>query len=129
MKKKNISQEIEFEEGSTNVFADLGFENPEEELFKADLTAEIARIIKRKKLTQTQVAEMLGVDQPRISRLLKGHTNLFSIEMLMLFLNALGQDIEVSIKPKPRRRKSRAHCTVVSCPKIPVSMVAKSRVK
>lgn len=126
MKKKNLSQEIEFEEGSTNVFADLGFENPEDELFKADLTAEIARIIKRKKLTQTQVAKILGVDQPRISRLLRGRTDLFSIEMLMLFLNALGQDIELSIKPKPGRRKSRAHCSVVSFPRCSVPMAAKS---
>ena len=126
MKKKILSQEIECEEGSTNVFADLGFENPEEELLKADLTAEIARIIKKKKLTQLQAAKIFGVDQPRISRLLSGRTDLFSVEMLMRFLVALDQDVEISIKSKPKRRKIRAHCSVVGSQRSYVPMAARS---
>ncbi len=75
--------------------------------------AQISCIIKRRKLTQTQVAEILGVDQPRVSSLLRGRLDLFSVEKLMHFLKALGQDIEIRIKPKPRNRK-HAHLSVVS---------------
>lgn len=103
--KQKRKQEIECEYGSNNVFADLGFENPEEELLKADLTSEIANIIKKKNFTQVQAAKIMGITQPRVSSLLKGNTELFSIEALMNFLNALGQDIQLIIKPKPKNRK------------------------
>ena len=128
MKKqqKNNIKEIEYEKGSGNVFADLGFENPDDELAKADLTAQISCIIKKKKLTQKQVAEILDVDQPRISSLLRGRLDLFSIEKLMQFLKALGQDIEIKIKPKPRNRK-QAHLVVSSCERVSMPMAAKSR--
>jgi predicted XRE-type DNA-binding protein len=68
--KKKQKEKIPFEYGSDNVFADLGFENPEEELLKADLTGEIAEIIKKKKLTQAQAARIMGITQPRVSSLL-----------------------------------------------------------
>jgi predicted XRE-type DNA-binding protein len=124
-KQKNI-EEKEYEKGSGNVFADLGFENPEEELAKSDLTAQISYIIKKRKLTQTQVAEILGVDQPRISSLLRGRFDLFSFDMLMHFLKILGQDIEIVVKPKPRNRK-HAHLSVVSSSeKVSVPMAASS---
>ena len=103
-----------YEVGSDNVFADLGFENPAEELLKADLTNEIAKIIKKNHLTQAQAAKIIGVDQPRISSLLRGRTDLFSVEMLMHFLNALGQDIELFIRPKPRNRKHAHSCVCTS---------------
>ncbi len=106
-KKQKLTrkEEIEFTPGSDNVFADLGFENPEEELLKANLTHEIARIIKKQHLTQAQAAKIMGTDQPRISSLLRGRLDLFSVEMLMHFLNTLGQDVEIVVKPKPRNRK------------------------
>lgn len=106
MSKKRIeNEEIKHERGSHNVFADLGFENPEEELFKADLTAEIADLIRKKKLTQASAAKIFGVSQPRVNSLLRGRCDLFSVETLMHFLNALGQDVKVVIKPKPSKRK------------------------
>ena len=74
---KKRQEKIEHEIGSRNVFSDLGFENAEEELLKSDLTAEVAYIIKKKKLTQTKAAKILGVDQPRISSLLRGRLDLF----------------------------------------------------
>lgn len=112
MKKKDKKHKLDYEVGSDNVFADLGFENAEEELLKSDLTAEIANHIKKRRLTQAQAAKILGVDQPRISSLLRGRIDLFSIEMLMHFLTALGQDIQIVVKPKPRNRK-QAHLSVV----------------
>ncbi len=126
-KQKKHVEKIEHEKGSGNVFADLGFENPEDELAKSDLTAQISCIIKRRKLTQTQVAEILGVDQPRVSSLLRGRLDLFSVEKLMHFLKALGQDIEIRIKPKPCNRK-HAHLSVVSGgERISLPIAARSR--
>ncbi len=108
-----MKKEIKPEKISNNVFEDLGLENPEEDLAKSNLIIEISRVIKGKKLTQTQVAKILGVNQPRISALLSGNLDLFSIDMLMNFLKILGQDIEISVKPKPKNRK-HAHLSVVS---------------
>ena len=116
-KKSKIIEKIEHEKGSGNVFADLGFENPEEELMKSDLTRNIASIISKKKMTQTQVAKILEVDQPRISSLLRGRFDLFSVEMLIHFLQALG----------PRNRKL-AHLSVTSYSERPsFPLAAKSR--
>ena|ERR1700738_902539 len=129
MSKQRHQDEIEHEKGSENVFADLGFDNPEEELFKADLTAEIASLIKKRKLTQTKAANLFGVSQPRINSLLRGRFDLFSVETLMYFLNALDQDIQVVIRPKPSKRK-RAHlsvCTGSSEGTMSVPVAAKTR--
>ena len=63
--KKKKPKEIEYEESSGNVFADLGLSNPEEALAKSQLAWEISRIIKRKKLTQTKVAKILKIDQSK----------------------------------------------------------------
>lgn len=98
-------KEPHYEVGSANVFADLGFENAEEELLKADLTGEIAHLIKENQLTQAQAAKILEVDQPRISSLLNGRLDLFSIEMLMHFLQMLDQDVKIVVTPKPKNRK------------------------
>jgi len=108
-----MKKEIKPEKISNNVFEDLGFENPEEDLAKSNLIIEISRVIKGKKLTQAEVAKILGVNQPRISALLGGNLDLFSIDMLMNFLRILGQDVEISVKPKPKNRK-HAHLSVVS---------------
>lgn len=125
-KMKAVEQELDYEVGSGNVFADLGLENAEDELLKSDLTVEISSLIKKKKLTQAQAAKILGVDQPRVSSLLRGRFDLFSIEMLMHFLTSLGQDIQIVVKPKPRNRK-QAHLSVCisSASRNPVPLAAK----
>ena len=127
-KNKSTPTEIEYEIGSGNVFEDLKFENPEEEQSKSELTAEIVSIIKKKKLTQVAAAKILGVDQPRVSSLLKGNLTLFSIQALMKFLNALGQDIDLVVKPKPLNR-NRAHLNVYtsSSERSSTPMAAKSK--
>jgi predicted XRE-type DNA-binding protein len=68
---------------SGNVFADLGFGSPEEELFKAKLVREIRGIIKRRKLTQTKAAAVLGLKQPDVSALVTGRAGKFSIDCLI----------------------------------------------
>jgi predicted XRE-type DNA-binding protein len=85
---------------SGNVFADLGFENPEEMLLKAELVRQISLAIKEKELNQYQAAELLGIDQPKISSLVRGQFRGYSIERLFKYLNVLGKDLEIVVKPK-----------------------------
>ena len=97
--KKRKKREFAYEESSGNVFEDLGVSNPGEALAKSQIVLEIARIIKRKKLTQAKVANILGIAQPKVSLLLRGYLKSFSLERLFRFLNELGQDIYIKIVP------------------------------
>jgi predicted XRE-type DNA-binding protein len=87
-------------ESSGNVFADLGFPNPQREQLKAHLTLRIYRLIRERSLTQTQAGEILGIKQPHVSALMRGQSGTFSVERLMDFLTLLGQDVEITVRPK-----------------------------
>jgi predicted XRE-type DNA-binding protein len=87
-----------------NVFADMGLGEPEEELTKAQLASHIRQVIKRRRLTQVAAASLMGIDQPKVSALLNGRLANFSSERLMRLLTALGQDVEITVKAKPRNR-------------------------
>lgn len=93
--------------GSGNVFKDLGFENPEEELAKARLASIINDIISERELTQNQAGELLGVNQPKISALKNGRLKGFSIERLFSFLEKLDQHIEIKITDKSKVKAKR----------------------
>jgi predicted XRE-type DNA-binding protein len=93
---------------SGNVFADLGFANPEEELLKAKLVREIRGIIKRRKLTQTKAAATLGLKQPDVSALVTGRVGKFSIDRLVRCLDRLDYKVDLVVRQKPRRASSRA---------------------
>lgn len=97
--------EITVTPSSGNVFADLGFAEPEEELARAQLASRIQEIIKRRRLTQVAAATLMGIDQPKVSALLNGRLANFSSARLMRLLTALGQDVEIVIKAKPRNRE------------------------
>src|ERR1700723_1376745 len=86
-------------EGSGNVFADLGLPNADQELIKARLTLQIARIIKSRGLTQAEAAKILGIQQPHVSALTRNRAGNFSIGRLIDFLTALGQDVEITVTP------------------------------
>lgn len=103
-----MKEKIIYEESSGNVFADLGFENPEEALAKSELARQIARLIKKKKLTQKQAADILSIDQPKISALIRGKLRSFSLERLIRFLNELGQDVSISVSPA-KSHSQRGH--------------------
>ena len=100
------------EESSGNVFADLGYPDAEEALAKSRLAQRIAEIIDKQNLTQVQAASILGVDQPKISKLMRGQLREFSTDRLFRFLNALNQDVEIVIREKPLSRLL-AHLSVV----------------
>lgn len=87
-----------------SVFADLGLPKPDELLAKAELAAKIIAEIQVRRLTQSQAAAILGIDQPKISALKQGKLSGFSIERLIRFLLLLGRDIEIAVRDKPRSR-------------------------
>ena len=88
--------------GSGNVFADLAVPDPEECLAKAKLVQRIGDIIAERKLSQARAAAILGVDQPKVSALVRGKFEGFSIDRLLRFLNALGRDVEIIVMPGRR---------------------------
>jgi len=89
---------------SGNIFKDMGLANSEERLVKAELAYQINRLIQKKGLTQKEIAQSLGVDQPKISALKQGRLSGFSIERLFRLLALLNQDIEIIIKPHNKRK-------------------------
>ena len=92
-----------------NVFADLGLPKADELLAKAALASQIASIVSHRHLTQVETARVLGTGQPKVSQLLAGKLDGFSMERLIRYLNALGRDVQIVVTPKPR---SRDHATV-----------------
>lgn len=86
--------------GSGNLFADLGFAEPDEELAKAQLASHIRQVIQRRRLTQVAAASLMGIDQPKVSALLNGRLTNFSADRLMRLLTALGQDVEIVVKER-----------------------------
>jgi len=90
------------EPSSGNVYADLGFADAEERLLKAELAVKIAELIDQKGLTQVGTARRVGLDQPKISHLLRGRLSGFSADRLFAILNRLGHSIEVRISAKER---------------------------
>jgi len=89
---------------SGNVFAGLNLPQADELLAKAELAAKIIAEIQRRRLTQSQAAAILGIDQPKVSALKQGKLSGFSIERLMRLLLLLGRDIEIAVKIRPRSR-------------------------
>ena len=88
---------------SGNVFEDLGLSAATELQAKADLAYEISRTIEDRGLTQAEAAEILGVDQPKVSALVRGRLTGFSMERLYRFLIALGKEIEIVVRPRPAK--------------------------
>ena len=92
-----MERDVEATLSSGNVFADLGLPNPEERLLKAQLLVQIKRFVAQKGWTQSQAAEAIGLDQPKVSKLLRGRLTEFSVERLLTILNRLGHNVEVRI--------------------------------
>ena len=97
-----------YEIGSGNVFQDIGVPNPEEHLVKAQLVFRIDGIIKKRRLKQVEAADLLGIRQPDVSKILRGEFRQFSVERLMGFLVALNQDVEIVVKTHRDRSNAPA---------------------
>ena len=102
--KAPADEPVVFEQGSGNVFADIGVSNPDLALAKAALVSKIRALIIERKLTQSRAARLLGIDQPKVSALVRGRVEGYSIDRLFRFLNALGQRVEITVKPATKAR-------------------------
>lgn len=97
-----------YETSSGNVFKDIGIPNAEEHLIKAQLVFKIDTIMKDRGLKQVEAADLFGIRQPDISKMLRGEFRQFSVERLLRFLVALDQDVEIVIKPHRDRNNAPA---------------------
>jgi predicted XRE-type DNA-binding protein len=88
-----------YQTGSGNVFRDLGVPNAEEHFVKAQLVFKIDTLMKQRGLKQIEAAELFGVRQPDVSKMLRGEFRQFSVERLLRFLVALDQDVEIVVRP------------------------------
>jgi len=87
-------------EGDPNIFAEIGVPEPETHLLKAKLVVEIMRLVRKRELTQAKAGELMGISQPEVSRLFKGHFREYSVERLMGFLTAFDRDVEIVVRPR-----------------------------
>ena len=105
---KRATKTKDYEIGSGNVFKDVGMPNAEEHMLKADLVYWIDILLKQNDLKQVDAAKLFGVKQPDVSNMLRGHFRQFSVERLLRFLVALGQDVDIVVKPHIGKRKPAA---------------------
>ncbi|HEY9784848.1 MAG TPA: helix-turn-helix transcriptional regulator [Candidatus Obscuribacterales bacterium] len=100
--KKRTNKHTPIEEGSGNVYVDLGFSEGEAVnlLVRSELTQKIQEIIKENRWTQEEAAKLLGVSQPRISDLMNRRIEKFTVDMLMKWLCKLGKEVTVFVKDK-----------------------------
>ena len=103
-----MSNKKRYEAGSGNVFKDIGVPNAEEHLVKAQLVFKIDTILKKRGLKQVEAADLFGVRQPDVSKMLRGEFRQFSVERLLRFLVALDQDVEIVVKPHRNRNDAAA---------------------
>ena len=105
---------IEIEEGSGNVYADLGSRDANEMLVKARLATKIREIIKHRHLTQQHAAEILGISQPKLSGMLRGQFRGISEAKMLECLNRLGRDVQIVVRKASRSQASGRTSVVFS---------------
>ncbi len=103
-----MSDSKRYETGSRNVFKDIGVPRAEEHLVKAQLVFKIDTIMKDRGLKQVEAAELFGVRQPDVSKMLRGDFRQFSVERLLRFLVALDQDVKIVVRPHRDTRNAPA---------------------
>jgi predicted XRE-type DNA-binding protein len=102
--KTRIDKSVSHQRGSTNVYADLGYKSADEMLVKAQLVTTIAGILTECGYTQTKAATVLGIPQPKLSKMLRGQFRGFSERKLMDCLTLLGRDIDIVVRSTPKRK-------------------------
>lgn len=90
----------EVHETAGNIFADLGLTEADTHFLKAQIVAELYRLVKGEGLTQAKAGATMGISQPEVSRLFKGHFREYSVERLMGFLTAFHHDVEIVVRPR-----------------------------
>jgi predicted XRE-type DNA-binding protein len=110
-----MARKSRIEEGSGNIFADLGLPDAETHFLKAQIVSEIYRLTKERKLTQDQAGKRMGISQPEVSRMFRGNFREYSVDRLMEFLTTFERDVEIVVKPHKRgSRQGRIRFTAVA---------------
>lgn len=112
MNRKRHEEDLPVRASSGNLFADLGRPDAEEALTRVRLAQQIAEIIERQSLNQTDAAALMGLDQPKVSALVRGRLSGFSTDRLLRCLTLLGQDVEIVVRDKPSDHP-QAHISVI----------------
>jgi predicted XRE-type DNA-binding protein len=102
--KPRTDRSASHQRGSTNVYADLGYKSADEMLVKAKLVTPIAEILDELGYTQTRAATLLGIPQPKLSKMLRGQFRGFSERKLMDCLTRLGRDVEIVVRAAAKRK-------------------------
>ncbi|HYH17137.1 MAG TPA: helix-turn-helix transcriptional regulator [Azospirillum sp.] len=97
----------DFTEGSGNVFADIGVADPDTALVKAKMIVELKRIVGERGLTQDQLAQLVGVDQPTVSKVLRGRLSSITLDRLIRWLTLLGCNVEITLGEPPAGEAAR----------------------
>lgn len=97
-------------DSGVNIFADLGLEDAEGHFLKAQIVAELYRLVGERKLSQVKAGQLMGISQPEVSRMFKGNFREYSVERLMEFLTAFDLDVEIISKPR-NKAGQRGHIT------------------
>ena len=97
---------LRIEQGSGNIFADLGLPDAETHFLKAQIVSEIYRLTNERKLTQIEAGRLMGISQPEVSRMFKGNFREYSIERLIAFLTAFDRDVEIVARPRKKSGKT-----------------------
>lgn len=98
-RKTHDPKDTEFEEGSGNVFADLGLEDSDEMFARAKIGFHVYQLLKDRKLPQREIAALLGIKQPEVSHLMNGHFSRFTTDKLLDFLRRLERKVTIRISP------------------------------
>ncbi len=106
MRRERIINGTSVAKSDCDVYTALGYADSNDMVIKARLVTEIREIIKNRGLTQQQAAEILGLTQPKVSRLLKGQFRGVSERRLLDCLTRLGRDVEIVVRAAPRSRGS-----------------------
>jgi predicted XRE-type DNA-binding protein len=102
------TKDTRIHEGGANVFADLGLPDTDNHFLKAQIVAELYRLSSERKLTQQKAGALMGISQPEVSRLFKGHFREYSVDRLIGFLTAFDRDVEIVARPRDKLAK-KAH--------------------
>jgi predicted XRE-type DNA-binding protein len=97
-----MPKRTQVEEGSGNVFADIGLPNPEEALAKAEIARQVNRLLSERGMSQVQAGALLGIAQPRVSDLARGRLGKFSLGKLLQFARLAGIDVEIRMRPSSK---------------------------
>jgi len=101
-----MTRKVKIEVGSGNIFADLGLPDAETHFLKAQIVSELYRLVGERGLTQAQVGKRIGISQPEVSRMFKGHFREYSVERLMEFLTSFDRDVEIVVRPHKKAGKT-----------------------